>query len=163
MGTLADNTSKYRKTKKGIVTRIYSTQIEKSKRRGHRPPEYTKKELTEWLYSQPRFHELYSEWVNSGYLTELKPSVDRREHKIHYCMTNIQLMTWRENNLKGIEESRRKEVRVFNRSGTLDKYYPSITAAGKALGIPKGALSDRLNQGGFASKGAAVDIAVEAV
>ena len=92
--------AKYQRTKKGVIGTIYNRQTRSSKSRGHRPPEYTKKEFKEWIVSQTLFHELYDEWKQSGYLKRLKPSVDRKCDDIHYCMNNIQLMTWEENNAK---------------------------------------------------------------
>ena len=89
-----DATRKWKKTKLGIISVIYSNQKIHSKTRGHRPPEYTKQELKEWLFSQPKFHEIYSEWVNSNYKRRLTPSVDRKHDDIHYCFSNIQIITW---------------------------------------------------------------------
>ena len=88
---------KYFKTKIGVCNQIYSSQKSSSKKRDHRPPEYSKQDFKEWLFSQTLFHELYEEWVQSGYKRRLKPSVDRKHDDIHYCMKNIQLMTWGEN------------------------------------------------------------------
>ncbi len=91
---------KYQRSKKGVANVIYNSQRLHSKKRGHRLPEYTKQELKEWLYSQKLFHELYLEWVNSGHKRRLKPSVDRKHDDVHYCMSNIVLITWEENNSK---------------------------------------------------------------
>ncbi len=91
---------KYQKTKKGVIGLLYNSQKKHSKTRGHRPPEYTKQEFKDWIVSQTLFHELYDEWKQSGYIRRLKPSVDRKYDDIHYCMSNIQLMTFGENNAK---------------------------------------------------------------
>ena len=64
-------------------------------------PEYSKEEFRKWLYSQPLFFELYNNWVNNEYDKNLTPSVDRINSSISYKMSNIQLMTWHENNIKG--------------------------------------------------------------
>ena len=93
-------TTNWKRSKNGVVAVIYSNQITHSKSRGHRKPEYTKTELGEWLFSQQKFHELYSEWVNSGHKKRLSPSVDRKHDDIHYCMSNVQLMSWEDNNKK---------------------------------------------------------------
>ncbi len=94
------STQKWKRTKEGIISVIYSNQKTHSKSRGHRPPEYTKEELTEWLYSQKEFHEIHKEWAEGGYNKRLTPSVDRLIDTVHYCFGNIQLLTWRENNIK---------------------------------------------------------------
>jgi len=97
---------KYSRTKKGLVNTIYGHQKHSSKSRGHQSPAYTKKTLKEWLYSQRLFHELYESWVASGYDKWLTPSIDRIDSKIYYCLTNIQVMTWKENDIKGYSEKR---------------------------------------------------------
>ena len=90
-----------RHDKKALAYKIHRTQSTSSVHRGHRPPEYTRKELYEWLMSQTLFHELHQEWVQSGYIVDLVPSVDRILDSVHYCFGNIQLMTWKENRIKG--------------------------------------------------------------
>ena len=40
-----ESTKEFRRTKVGLVTKIYSTQRDSSKRRGHDMPKYSKREL----------------------------------------------------------------------------------------------------------------------
>jgi len=101
-------TDKYQKTKKGLTTGIYNHQKTHSKTRGHKPPEYSLKELRDWLFSQTLFHELYNDWKSSGYEKNLRPSVDRKDDDIHYMFNNLELKTWGENNAKG--HKNRKEA-----------------------------------------------------
>ena len=131
-----DRVKTYQKTKEGVSAVIYNTQKRNSKLRGHRPPEYNLKELREWLYSQTKFHELYNEWKLSGYKKNLKPSVDRKHDAIHYCFSNIQLMTWRENNEKSfktmsVDLSKCKEVHQYTKEGEYVATYHSIAEACK--------------------------------
>ena len=93
--------NKYRHTKKGLISVIYSAQITHSKRRNHNLPTYTKLELTEWIYSQIHFNRLFNIWVNSGYKTELKPSIDRIDDYKGYSLDNIALTIWKKNKEKG--------------------------------------------------------------
>ena len=95
---------KYSRTKKGLVNTIYNHQKHKSKLRGHLPPEYTKRELRDWLFSQPLFHKLFADWEASNYNIRCTPSVDRIDSGKHYLFGNIQLMTWGDNDLKGRSE-----------------------------------------------------------
>ena len=136
------------RTKKGIAYTIHKSQRLSSKRRGHRPPEYTKEELREWLMSQTIFHELYDEWVQSGYKRRLKPSADRKHDDIHYCMSNIQLMTWGENKDKaekchvlGLSHSDHRAVLQFSPKGMFIARYLSIREAQRATGISSGNIS----------------------
>lgn len=88
----------YDKTEKGVIRVIYKSQIFNSKRRGYVGPEYTKKELSEWLYNNG-FKELYDMWKNSNYDKKLKPSCDRQNDFKKYSFDNIKLTTW-DNNKK---------------------------------------------------------------
>ncbi len=72
----AYDASPARKTEKAVIVIIYKTQKSNSKRRNHIPPSYTKRELSEWLYSNG-FKKLFAKWEDSGYNKMLKPSVDR--------------------------------------------------------------------------------------
>lgn len=94
------------RTKHGLCKYIYKIQKQSSRKRGHKAPEYSELELTKWLHEQFMFHVLYDEWKNSNYDKWLKPSIDRIDDNIGYCFSNIQLMTWRENDEKRKEEER---------------------------------------------------------
>ena len=117
-------------TKKGLIFLIYRTQKRKSKLRGHRPPEYTRQELYDWLFSQVKFHSLFSEWKESGYKSKLRPSVDRKEDSIHYCMANIQLMTWYDNDLKETNKQK-KPVIQYTKEGIFISSFSSASEAGR--------------------------------
>ncbi len=88
---------KYNRSREWVITNIYSTQKLSSKRRLHKLPNYTKKELQVWVFSQDNFEELYNNWAESWYDRNLTPSIDRLDDYKGYSFDNIQLMTWREN------------------------------------------------------------------
>ena len=94
----------WRKSKKGLVTKLYGRQCENSIKRGHNAPTYTRDELKEWLYSQKLFHLLYDNWSRLDFQSDYAPSVDRKEDSIGYTMNNIQLMTWKENYKKACSD-----------------------------------------------------------
>ena len=105
-------------------------------------PEYTKAELTEWLFSQELFHKLFQEWKISNFKKELIPSVDRIDNSKGYSFGNIQLMTWNENNYKAHADRKsgqlittHKTVLQFTKDGKFVAKYISIHQAGRETGI----------------------------
>ena len=108
----------YRKTASGLITHLYFRQKQSSKSRGHAPPEYTCEELKAWALYQDSFKCLFDAWVISGYDKNLTPSVDRLDDTRGYSLDRIQLVTWRENKLKG-ESDRRNGVSVRNHKAVL--------------------------------------------
>jgi len=149
----------YHRTKDGLIKGIYSNQINNSKQRTHKLPIYTIVELKDWLFSQKLFHELFDNWVNSGYKRELAPSVDRKNDYKEYSLNNIQLMTWSENRTKGhsdrkngINNKRSISVLQYDLEGNFIKEYYSINQAQRETGVSTGSISimcrDRRNKTG---------------
>ena len=135
---------KHWQTKKGLVTCIYGHQRGNSKKRNHRMPEYTNKELKEWCFSQEKFHILYSEWKQSGFEKRLRPSIDRKNDYIHYCFTNIQIVTWKENNdkqytdrISGKNNKISKSCEQYKGNVKVAEYY-STSEASRVTGINQG-------------------------
>lgn len=95
-----DKQRKYRYTKKGLFTDLYTGTRSSSKKRGHPEPAYNKLELVQWLEAQPRLTLLYEAWAASGYDRKLKPSIDRLDNTKPYVFDNMQLITWYDNVLK---------------------------------------------------------------
>ena len=144
-----DIVDKHFKTKNGILSRIYGAQKTNSKQRKHSPPTYTKQELKEWLFNQKLFHELFDKWVDSGYLKDLKPSIDRKDDYKGYTLLNIQLMTWDENNSKGysdrkngINTKQNRAIFQYDLNNKLIKEYSSIKDASIELSIDAGNICD---------------------
>ena len=145
--TNTQKNQEYRKTYAGLPIRMYSNQVTNSKRRGMPKPSYTGKEFKEWLFTQPLYKELYDLWVLSDYKRMTVPSVDRINHTQPYTFDNIQLMTWDENNLKGLIECPR--VHLVNSSRCVEQWldgelihtYKSITEASQTLSIHHGNIS----------------------
>lgn len=138
----ASDSLKYRRTKKGIITAIYCHQKQNSKKRGHTPPTYTKKELEEWSFSQCEFHRLYDNWKRLDFQTEYTPSIDRKDDYIGYTIANIQLITWKENNKKshkdrkyGINNKHNSAVTMYSKEGNFIDKYHSMKEASRQTGI----------------------------
>ncbi len=135
----------YRRSKKGLLATIYNTQLQKSKKRKHKPPEYNSKELTEATLAMPLFHTLYETWVDSGYDTLLKPSYDRENDYIGYTKDNIELKTWGENNEKGYKDRRNginnkvsKEVIQLTLDDEIVNTFVSTHSASRITGFNRG-------------------------
>ena len=78
-----------RRSKKGLVTKIYHDQIKNSLVRGHTPPEYSKKELYDFMLSYFEFDELFDSWVTSGYDMTKVPTCDRLNECHGYSFDNM--------------------------------------------------------------------------
>ena len=86
---LLENTSRYRKTPKGILTNIYNKQRERSRVKNICLPSYSLKELHEKYLNNRRFKRLYSEWIERNYDKQFKPSIDRINCVEPYTLNNI--------------------------------------------------------------------------
>ena len=94
----------WNRTKKGKIYKIYSKQVQSSKKRNMPLPTYSKEELYEWLMASQEFHHIFNLWIISGYDTRLAPSIDRANPYKPYTFDNIEIMTWNENDIKGRAE-----------------------------------------------------------
>lgn len=88
---------KQRKTKHGLLSKIFHQQKQSSIQRRHKQPSYTFEELEEWAMGKNIFHQLFNLWVKSGYDKEKTPSLDRINDKKGYTFDNLQIVKWREN------------------------------------------------------------------
>jgi len=147
-------------TKNNLICKIYNNQKVNSKRRKHPPPNYSRVELRDWLFSQQLFHELYNNWKNNNYISDLKPSLDRKNSYLSYTLKNIQLMTWGENNRKGnidrkigINNKNSKAVCQFDKEGIFIKDFFSQSEASRQTGINKTGISSVCRGKGKAAGG----------
>lgn len=138
-----ENKNKSR-TKNGLLVVIYNSQKLRSKKNNFNQPEYSLEDLRKWAFSQPIFHKLYDEWVKSGYQKMLVPSFDRTDDYQGYCLTRLNIMTWKENREKYhqdlinfINNKKRKPVAQEELNGAFIKNHISITEAGKSVGVTK--------------------------
>lgn len=95
---------------------MYSNHRHNSKVRGHELPSYTKQWLSNWILSQGKFYVLHVNYILSNYDRDYKPSVDRIHDELPYTKDNIQLMTVRDNMLKGYKDAKeRGHVKIHNK------------------------------------------------
>ena len=145
--------AEYRRTKNGLIARMYSGMRTHSVQRGHAHPEFTLYELREWVYSQHNFQALYDNWVASGYKTMMVPSCDRTDDYMGYSLNRLTLTTWRNNYRKGCEDRRNgvnnktsKPVVQLTIEGLIVNEYSSISLASRKAGIYVGHISKCCNQ-----------------
>ncbi len=138
-------TKQYKRTIKGVISVIYSSQKTNSKQRGHKPPTYSKKYLEDWLLNDWLFNLLYANWVNCGYQTDMKPSLDRENDLLGYCFSNqLNVMTFRENYLQSASAVRNKyktPVYQYSKDKEFICHFPSALEASKETGIGQGGIS----------------------
>lgn len=149
--TCKDCVKAYYRSKRGLALQMHTHQRQSSVKRGHPEPSYTKEKLYDWLMSQPKFHELYDNWVKSGFNSKLRPSIDRLDDYKGYSFDNIQLMTFKENNQKShadrINGNNRKQSRAVNKldlNGKFISHHHSINDAARSIGKPTGASNIKL-------------------
>ena len=133
--------SKRIKTKDGLLSRMYKSNVECSKTRGHELPEYTRKELRERFINSKEFNILYDEWVKKGYDKNYTPSIDRIDDYKSYSFDNIKITTWRNNRekyykdaMEGTNLKRCKSVKQFSIDNVLIKEHYSLSSAAREVG-----------------------------
>jgi len=136
---------KHGRTKKGLISRIYHGQTRRSRKRNHPMPTYTKNDLQDWLLSQKKFHHLFHLWEVSNYDKMLVPSVDRIDSATPYNFSNIQLVTWGDNNKNGNNDIRcgktihgnkpHKTVLQYTKDGQFMEEYISTKDASRKANV----------------------------
>lgn len=134
----------YRRTKRGWATTQRNTQSRSSKVRGHVQPNYNYEELLEWADKQQGFNELFKQWEYSDYERDLRPSCDRLDDDKPYTFDNLQIITQKENVLKGARSQKAKDnmtravqdklgisVSKYGKDGVFIESYVSIGEAGR--------------------------------
>lgn len=124
-----------RRSKEGLKRYMYTCQKMYSKKRGHNLPSYSLEEFIFWIDSQDNFDSLYYDWVKNKFNRWYKPSVDRLTDKEGYSLSNIRLVSWKENSEKnninrklGIDDSSGVPVIRIDEDGNTTEY-PSIRQA----------------------------------
>lgn len=134
--------SAYDFSEKGVFRVIYKTQKRHQRLRGHGDMPYTKQDLVVWC-KENGFDLIFNAWVQSGYDSNLKPSIDRIDDFKGYSLDNIRLGTWRENrnhqaqdiiNGTGTSGKRCKPVGKYDSDWNLVCKYPSYQSAKRDIG-----------------------------
>jgi hypothetical protein len=139
-------TERYRRTKKGVLTNIYSHIVYRSKIKGFIDPDFDKEYLHNIFLEDGKFNRIYNDWVKSGYLKNTKPSIDRISNKKPYLKNNIQMLSWAENRFKQSMERRSRKGQVCQiLNGKIINTFKSQREAWKNLGVEQAMLSMALN------------------
>jgi hypothetical protein len=125
-----------------FVRRMYSSIRSRSKRSGNPYPSFSKDELRNWLYE----NNLQSKWINyleSNCNKDKRPSIDRLDDYGIYEFSNMQLITWKENNIKGVNSKKhhtnchnrqhRKSIMISSQTETL--FFNSVTDCADYLDV----------------------------
>lgn len=135
---LLENTSRWRKTKRGLVTNLFHKMKSRNK------VDFDLSYLHEFANSS-KFDRIYKEWVESNYCKQLKPSIDRIDNKKGYLKDNIQWLTWAENRYKQTMERRHRSPKVAQLvNNKIIKIYKSQKDAVNKTGLSQGNLSEAL-------------------
>ena len=138
------------KTLQKFITQSYSSIRYKSKRRGEPMPDITKKELEKWLIDNG-IKDKWIEYIESGFDKNIRPSIDRINDYGVYEFSNMQLITWRENHIKGVNGKKHhrnsqnqnltKPVFIWSKSGEFIKECKNHKEAADYLGCHKVSIS----------------------
>ena len=136
------NTQRFRRTRKGILTNIYQHQKARMK------VEYSLRQLQERFVNDRRFIRLHTEWIKNNCDKQYKPTIDRINSRKNYSLRNIHCLTWAENRFKqsALDGKRGIKPAVFQIMGNkVIKRFQSQRHVVKELGISQGNLSSVLN------------------
>lgn len=97
-----------------VAYRIYRDQKSSCKKRRHRKPNYSVRQLLNWLLQQPNLIDLIEGWKASGFNKNLTLSADRLDNSKSYSLDNIQLTTWNQNRYNNIETIKNPVEVYFN-------------------------------------------------
>lgn len=134
-------TQAYRRTKKGVLTNMYGHMLNRNS------VLFTLPEFHKRFMDDDKFKRLHDEWVKSGFLKQMKPSLDRIDCKKPYTVENTQMLTWAENRYKQskFDGKRGRKPRVIQMLGSkVIKVFQSQRHVVKDLGVSQGNLSNVL-------------------
>ena len=144
---LLENTARWRKTKRGLLTNLYH------KMRERHTVWFDRISLYEFADCK-KFNRLFKEWENAGYDKQLKPSIDRISNKKEYTIDNIQWLTWAENRYKQTMERRSRKGKVAQILGDKTvKVFASQREAVRETGLSQSQMSKVLNNKGITCGG----------
>ncbi len=155
-----ESVSKYKKSPKGVLTVLYSKMKERTRLKGLPKMDFTLEEFHQMFLYNEYFLHLHNNWRTSNYQRDNKPSIDRINPDKGYTKDNIQMMTWKENRLKGDKENAARittSLEMYDLEGNKIKEFDSIKEAVEVTGLNQGLIvmccqGKRNHTGGFVFK-----------
>lgn len=144
---ILENTRRWRRTYNGLVTNLYAKIRERSKRNGRQNHEFTLGEFKAFV-AQTDIRRLYERWAKCGFQTDRRPSIDRIDALRGYTFDNMQVITAKENRVKGDAEKMvlwGKPVHQLSMSGVVLAKYPNIHTAMEITRINRNNISSVLH------------------
>lgn len=80
--------------------KMYGGMKQRVKRNPTRKLLVEKEEFIEWALNNEAYHTIFKQWVESGYVYNLAPTIDRIDNNGNYELTNMQVLTMEDNNKK---------------------------------------------------------------
>lgn len=103
----------HRFTPDGWAAAVLCHMRQSAKRRGHPPPVWrTPDELRGYVatFHGDAFRALWSAWADSGFATDLRPSLDRLDDARSYTPDNLRITTWKANRDKWSKSATNREL-----------------------------------------------------
>lgn len=145
------NLKKIKKTKEGLLRKMYNSQTCNS--RGNGKPLYSREEFISYVLKNNDFNFIYSEWIKYNYIYNKIPTTDRIDTLGRYELSNIRFLSF-EDNYKRQADERKKGIdnRVNLAVYKLDKNteeiieeYHSISEAARKNNLEKANISKICN------------------
>jgi hypothetical protein len=85
-------------------------------------PDFSDVEFYEWSKTKTNYPELHQKWVEKNFNKNYSPSLDRIDPLKPYMKGNLQWVTWRENNLKGLIDDKQTHVEAGTYGRSYEEY-----------------------------------------
>lgn len=148
MTNLARMKERYRTVPKVFFARLYQNQRNSSKTRKQAMPNYSFEDLIIWLKQQPNLNQLWTDYQASGHARNSAPSIDRLDDSLPYTLSNIRLISWKENLAKATRhmregklnhgKTRARKVQQIAFDGTVVNTFQSSHEAEELTGFRSG-------------------------
>lgn len=150
------------------LTKTYGRMKRDNKNKFGKDLPFSKNEFAEWVFEKNNtsFEVLFKDYIDSDFDKNLNPSIDRIDDYDSYKFSNMQLITWYQNNKKGRESAKNKQqcsdmakaywskpVNQYDINGNFIQEYYSAREAGRCLNVDSSGISKVCRDGKGIYKG----------